>query len=428
MISDTIARLRSGGLDPIEYLSGLCDRIDSENPRIHALLGDTFDRQRVLEQAKKLLAQYPDPTSRPPLFGIPVGIKDIFRVDGFPTRCGSRLPPHLFEGAEAITVSRLKEAGAVVIGKTVTTEFAWFEPGPTRNPHHLEHTPGGSSSGSAAGVAVGFFPFALGTQTAGSITRPAAFCGIVGFKPSFGRIPSSGLIPTSPSADHIGIFCNDPIGVEIMMSILIPDWKPGTDMGRSRKMTLAVPEGPYLDQATENGREHFERGLGRLHHAGYRIMRENPFPDIQLANEDHLMMVAGEMARVHASWFNEHRHLYRPKTVETIEKGLKVSNEELERLREGRLRLREDLEQQMKSKGIDLWICPSTPDHAPRGLESTGSPIMNIPWTYAGLPTISLPAGMDREGLPQGVQIVGRYCQDEKLIAAAHDLFDALGG
>jgi len=139
-------------------------------------------------------------------------------------------------------------------------------------------------------------------------------------------------------------------------------------------------------------------------------------------------MAAGEMARVHRAWFKEHRHLYRPKTVQTIEKGLKASDDELERLCAGRLRLREDLEQQMESKAIDLWICPSTPDHAPRGLESTGSPIMNLPWTYAGLPTISLPAGMDCDGLPQGIQIVGRYRQDEKLIAAATDLFDALGG
>ncbi|MDH7500219.1 MAG: amidase [candidate division NC10 bacterium] len=419
-------RLRSGELDLIEYLSGLCDRIEAENPKIHALLPDTFDRQRVLGQAKVLLARYPDPASRPPLFGTPVGIKDIFRVQGFPTRCGSSLPPRLFEGAEANSVSRLKRAGAVIMGKTVTTEFAWFEPGPTRNPHHLEHTPGGSSSGSAAGVAMGFFPIALGTQTAGSITRPAAFCGIVGFKPSFGRIPTFGIIPTSPSADHIGILCNDPTGIEILMPNLIPDWRPAKDSGRPRKMILAVPEGPYLEQATKNGREHFEGALNRLLQGGYEILRENPFPDIRSVNEDHLMMVAAEMARVHSSWFQEHRSLYRPKTVETIEKGLQVKDEELERVREGRLRLREDLEEQMKSKGIDFWICPSTPDHAPRGLESTGSPIMNIPWTYAGLPTLSLPSGMDRDGLPQGIQIVARYGEDQHLIASSKALFASL--
>jgi Asp-tRNA(Asn)/Glu-tRNA(Gln) amidotransferase A subunit family amidase len=336
------------------------------------------------------------------------------------------LPPEIFQGPEAVTVTRLKEAGAVVMGKTVTTEFAWFEPGPTRNPHHLEHTPGGSSSGSAAGVASRFFPFALGTQTAGSITRPAAFCGIVGFKPSFGRIPTSGVIPTSPSADHIGILCADPTAVQISMPNLVPDWRPANDLRRSRKMILAVPEGPYLAQAAENGRGHFESAVTRLLSAGYEIMRTNPFPDIHLVNEDHLMMVAGEMARVHSSWFNEQRHLYRPKTIETIEKGLKVGDEQLERLREGRLRLREELDQQTKSKEIDFWICPSTLDHAPHGLASTGSPIMNLPWTYAGLPTISLPSGMDHDGLPQGMQIVGRYWQDEKLITAARDLFDAL--
>ena len=165
-----------------------------------------FDRLR--REASDLLRRYPDPMARPPLFGALVGVKDIFHVDGFVTRAGSELPPELFAGPEASCVTALRAAGALILGKTVTTQFAYFAPGPTRHPLSTTlgetRTPGGSSSGSAAAVAAGFAPLALGTQTIGSIIRPAAFCGVVGFKPSFGRVATDGVIPLSPSADTVG--------------------------------------------------------------------------------------------------------------------------------------------------------------------------------------------------------------------------------
>jgi Asp-tRNA(Asn)/Glu-tRNA(Gln) amidotransferase A subunit family amidase len=422
-ILHTITKLRRGEVDLLKYVGSFCDRIEAEDPKIHALVPGTFDRARCLKQASKLLEQYPDPEARPPLFGVPVGVKDIFRVAGFPTRAGSKLPAELFAGEEATCVSRLKGAGAIIMGKTETTEFAWMEPGPTRNPHNLEHTPGGSSSGSAAGVAAGFFPFALGTQTAGSIIRPAAYCGIVGFKPTFGRIPVSGVIPFSPSADQVGFFCEDPSGVGIFASILAEDWQSPFESHQERQPVLGVPEGPYLAQAAENAREHFERGLTMLIGAGYPIKRIDCLSDIEMVNQCHRRMIAAEMARVHSVWFKSYTHLYRKRTVETIEQGLAIADDELERLRSGRLPFREELEQLTRSEKIDCWICPSTTDHAPPGLESTGSPTMNIPWTYAGLPTISLPAGMDSSGLPLGIQVVGRYRKDEDLVVAAEGIF-----
>ena len=155
------------------YYNELCDRIEQLDNKIHVFVPGTYNRQRLISQAHALIETYPHPDDRPPLFGLPVGIKDIFRCDGFSTGCGSLLPPVLFDGPEATCVTRLKTAGALVIGKTITTEFAYFEPGPTRNPWNTRHTPGGSSSGSAAGVAAGFFPWALGSQTIGSVIRPA---------------------------------------------------------------------------------------------------------------------------------------------------------------------------------------------------------------------------------------------------------------
>ena len=427
-ILHTITKLRRGEVDLLKYVRSLCDRIEAEDPKIHALVPGTFDRARCLKQVSRLLEQYPDPETRPLLFGVPVGVKDIFRVAGYPTQAGCKLPAELFEGKEATCVSRLRVAGAIIMGKTETTEFAWMEPGPTRNPHHLEHTPGGSSSGSAAGVAAGFFPFALGTQTAGSITRPAAYCGIVGFKPTFGRIPASGVIPFSPSADHVGFFCEDPSGVGIFASVLAEEWQLPFESAPQGRPVLGVPEGPYLAQAAENAREYFERGLMKLIGAGYPIKRIDCLSAIETVNQCHRRMIAAEMARVHSVWFKSYGHLYRKRTVETIEQGLAISEAQLKRLRSGRLPFREELGQLMRSERIDCWICPSATDHAPPGLESTGSPTMNIPWTYAGLPTISLPAGMDSSGLPLGIQLVGHYAKDEELVVCAEGLFPVLSG
>ena len=174
--ADTISKLRSGDTELRECISEICNKIEAEEPIIQALVPRSYTRERVCGDALRLLEQYPDPSSRPALFGVPIGVKDIFRVSGFPTKCGAKLPADLFDGPEATCVTLLRKAGAIIVGKTVAVEFAWLEPGPTRNPHNVEHTPGGSSSGSAAGVACGFFQFALGTQTVGSTIRPAASC------------------------------------------------------------------------------------------------------------------------------------------------------------------------------------------------------------------------------------------------------------
>ena len=187
--------LRSGELSLLDYLDELEARFKKLEPSIHAFVPEDNRFDRLRRDARALVDRYPKPLSRPPLFGLPFGIKDIFRVEGFDTRAGSNLPPETFAGREARAVTILKSAGALILGKAVTTEFAYFGPGPSRNPHNLDHSPGGSSSGSAAAVAAGLCPIATGTQTIGSIVRPASFCGIVGFKPSYERISRSGVIP-----------------------------------------------------------------------------------------------------------------------------------------------------------------------------------------------------------------------------------------
>ena len=275
-------------------LDALIARIEARDPEFRALVEGTFDPQRLREDADALRKRFPDPAHRPALFGLPVGIKDIYRVDGYPTRCGSRLPPDLFAGTEASTVTALKSAGALVVAKTVTTEFAGFAPGPTRNPIRPAHTPGGSSSGSAAGVAAGFFPAALGTQTIGSIIRPAAYCGIFGFKPSFGRIPTDGIVAFSPSADHVGVLTKNPDVAEDVLGVLIEGWQPAPS---GSSPTLGVPAGPYLEQASPGALHHFAQTLDRLSLRGI-VIREVPlFPDIDRINRDHWRLICGEVTR-----------------------------------------------------------------------------------------------------------------------------------
>ena len=405
--------------DLITYYNSLADRIEQLDDTLHIFVPGTYNRQRLLSQAEALIEAYPHPDDRPPLFGLPVGIKDIFRCDGFLTCCGSLLPPVLFDGAEATCVTRLKAAGALVAGKTVTTEFAYFEPGPTRNPWNTRHTPGGSSSGSAAGVAAGFFPWALGSQTIGSVIRPAAFCGLVGFKPTLGLIPTDGVIPFSETVDHVGIFGGSVEGIDPLMAILYPEWQKKKRSPEKQDYTLAVPAGPYLDQAEQSFLTFFEQTLKRLETAGISVKEIPALNDIEAINKRHQELIAIEFSKVHESWFEDYRHLYRPRTVEIIEKGRRLGEKDLPSLKSSCLNLRQRLTEMMKTENIDAWISPSTTGEPPAGLSATGNPMMNLPWTHAGMPTITLPVGSGPQGLPLGIQLTGGFMEDPPLIQIA---------
>lgn len=423
-LATTTAVLRSGMLDLDGYIDELCDRIDQSNPLLEALLPEENRRARLHSDAQVLQSCYPDSMNRPPLYGIPVGVKDTFRVDGFPTQAGSQLPPELFAGTEAECVTMLRAAGALILGKTVTTEFAYFEPGPTRNPLCPEHTPGGSSSGSVAAVAAGLCPLALGTQVIGSTIRPAAYCGIFGFKPTYGRIPTTGLIRCADTVEHVGYFTQDLAGIALVAPLLCSNWR--TTVSPEKQPVLGVPDGPYLEQASAEALSAFEHQLVLLQQGGYSIKRVAALQDIEEINRRHTRMVFAEMAQVHATWFARHERLYRPRTAAAIREGQSVGNEELERARVGRLTLRAALEAQMAQAGIDIWVSPATTEPAPEGLHSTGSPIMNLPWTYTGMPAITLPAGFVGNGLPLGLQCVSATMTDEDLLQWVAPMADML--
>ena len=444
-------RLAAGHTTLEEELSSLLARVGVQDKKIHALVNDESAaerKKRIFAAAADLERRWPDPSDRPPLFGALVGVKDLFHVEGFPTRGGSKLPVKVFEEAgapgvpaqgarEAATVAALRDAGAIILGKTVSTEFAYFAPGPTRNPWNPEHTPGGSSSGSAAAVAAGMCHLALGTQTIGSITRPASFCGVTGYKPSFGRISPDGVIPFSADADHIGPIAADVETLARTAGVLVTDWRALSPRpAQSAAGISAVPEHPdfrhtigpvlvpddaYTDQADESGHAGLDAMVERLNGLCVAVQRVGIFNDIDEITRMHQAMIARDFAEVHADWANRYRDLYHERSLELIERGASVSDAERDTARQGRFEIRRRLDETLRRHGARLWLAPATVGEAPHGIDGTGNPIMNLPWTYAGVPTVSvpvtrLPHGIGPHGLPLGVQCAGPFGADEELL------------
>ncbi|MBI2331545.1 MAG: amidase [Chloroflexi bacterium] len=415
-----IEPLRSGDLTLPEFLSQVEARYIEREPSILAFIPEADRFGRLHKESEALVSKYPDMITRPPLYGMLAGIKDIFHVDGFVTHAGSRLPSEELQGIEAESVTRLKNAGALIMGKTVTTEFAYFSPGPTRNPHNPEHTPGGSSSGSAAAVAAGLCSIALGTQTIGSIIRPAAFCGVIGLKPTYDRISRNDVIPLSPSLDHVGFFTPDVSTAKQVAASLYKDWDDSTAL--DRKPTLGIPDGPYLASASDYALTCFNAICNSLADAGYELHHIQVMDDFQEIRSRQDVIMSAEVAHVHADWFKKYENLYSPKFTELIRRGQAISVSQLQDAFTACDVFRDQISQTMNDNSIDLWICPPTIGPAPKGLESTGDPVMCLPWTQIGFPAINIPTTKTEDGLPMGLQLVGKWNSDESLLALAEDI------
>ena len=411
---------RAGKLSITEYVSQIESFFEKREPSVLAFIPEENRFERLSKEAELLLKKYPQPENRPPLFGMSVGVKDIFHVDGFTTQAGSRLPSDELQGNQAESVTKLKNAGALILGKTVTTEFAYFFPGPTRNPHNPEHTPGGSSSGSAAAVGAGLCHLALGTQTIGSLIRPAAFCGTVTLKPTYDRISRNGVIPLSPSLDHIGFFTRD-ISTTIQVAPSIyKDWKNLTSL--DGKPTLGIPQGPYLASASDYALACFNSICESLAEAGYELHHIPVMDDYQEVRARHDIIMSAEAAQVHKAWFEKYESLYSPKFTDLVKRGQSIPNSQLQSALEAGDKFRSEITQTMNDHNIDLWICPPTVGPAPKGLASTGDPVMCLPWTQIGFPAINIPTEKNEEGLPMGLQLVGKWNTDESLLAWAEDI------
>lgn len=388
-------------------------RIEALDPVIQAFVAEVDRRGRVQEAT----------ASAPggPLRGVLVGVKDMIRVDGLDTRAGSALPSEVLAGPQAQVVDRIQAAGGVVAGKTVTAEFAVAAPGPTRNPRHLDRTPGGSSSGSAAAVAAGMVPLALGTQTVGSVIRPAAFCGIVGFRPTYGTIPLDGVLTNAASLDTVGLFTPDARSAVAAAAVLC-QWDPAPPP--ERLPVLGVPSGAYLDDVDHNARCLFDDQLGRLERAGYELRRATLVGDVAVLHERLRTFQRYELAHAHRDWFATHAALYQPATAAAIREGQNVTPAQYHRSALWRDEFTATLQASMDDAGLDLWLTPAAPGAPPLGLCSTGSAVMSAPFSFAGMPAITLPTH-DSE-LPHGLQVAAAPHADRYLLAAALDLESAL--
>lgn len=403
-----------------DMLAGLESSFERIEPEVEAFLPEPGRFTRLRERLDTLFECHPDPEDRPALFCATLGVKDIFNVEGFETRAGTSLPPETFEGAPSPVVERLLDAGAILVGKTVTAEFAYIAPGPTRNPHDLEHTPGGSSSGSAAAVAAGLCDIAIGTQTVGSIIRPAAYCGIHGFKPSYDALDRSGCLELAPSLDHIGCFARTIGAIRSTHAVMAAQSIKRTP--RTEALRLGVPSEAYLERSEGSARAHFGMVRELLSGAGCEIIPTDLFSDFDELHERHMDLCAIEASRVHELWRAAHQKKYDPRTIALLDRAQELSDARRALVEESPLQLRASLERLRERTGVDAWIAPAATSCAPMGIGATGDGRLNGPWTHAGVPTLSIPAGRNADGLPMGVQIAGAFGDDETLLDDAESL------
>ncbi|WP_054939921.1 amidase [Paenibacillus ihuae] len=420
----SLAEMLSNGVEPevsiAKAITHYLERFAELEPQIHAFVPEEQLELRLKREKEQLLASIAAAPDKPALWGIPVGIKDLIHVEGLPTHAGSHLPAEALTGKEGPLVTRLRLLGAVIAGKTVTEEFAYQGPISTLNPHDTAHTPGGSSAGSAAAVAAGICPLAVGTQTLRSVLAPASFCGVFGFKASYGRIPMDGVIQLSPSFDAIGLFTQDLRSMEVAAELLIPGWTPRQV---SRKPVLGIPQGVYMQLMSDEVKAVFLAQIESLGKLGYQVKHvEMPWQDELIYGDAMLRFIEGEMARGHADLFEQYAGYYGEPVKDGIARGKQVTDAELETYRRMQLELRQNLEILMEEEGIDLWVSPAQGGTAPKLEENrTGWAGMTAVWGFAGCPALSIPAA-SIDNLPLGFQCVGSYGGDEWLLAWSREM------
>ncbi len=391
----------------------------------------SLDVDAAVAQARAMDTQASQGRSGP-LQGLPLGVKDFFDTAELPTTYGSALYAGHQPRADAAAVALCREAGSVVMGKTVSTEFAYFHPGPTRNPRALDlglpghHTPGGSSSGSAAAVADGQVPLALGTQTAGSIIRPAAFCGVVGFKPSVGRVPGAGVKSLSPTLDVVGGFARNVRDVALLGATLLSDDRlllGGEAVSAPRIGLCMTAQGPQADADTLQAVAQATRCLTPKVAAWGEVLGQAELPDLF---ETQKAVMAFEMARALSHERRAHGHALSAPLQALMAQGLAVTAAEHQRLLAQTALARAQVARLFER--FDVLLAPSALGEAPAGLEATGDPLFCRGWTLLGLPCVHLPFATGRNGLPVGLQLVAAHGQDHRLLATAQWVHERLLG
>ena len=397
--AEAVAQLSRREISAEKLVRRCLARIAEREPIVQAW--EALDAEAAIAEARRIDAL----RDRPPLYGLPIGVKDLIDTADLPTAYGSPIHRGHQPSRDAESVRRLREAGAIVLGKTVTTEFAVYSPGKTRNPHDPSRTPGGSSSGSAAAVADGMVPAALGSQTAGSVIRPASYCGVMGFKPSFGLLPLEGVHPLAPSLDTLGLFVRALDDIPLLVSVLaasplqIRPARPRLGFCRTEAWAHAALE-------TQTAVEQAAKALGaRDVDTGASFAG---LIDAQIA------IMGAEAAETLG---DEPEERLSPKLREFLRAGAKVTPNRLAAAREQAERCRREIDAMFEE--VDVLLTPAAVGEAPEGLGATGDPIFCRIWTLLGVPCLSLPVLKGPAGLPIGLQIVGRRGRDAELLAAA---------
>lgn len=432
--TEAARRIREGLLTSEELVQGCLERIRQVEPQVQAW---TFlDEAHALAQARAADALRRSGQAVGPLCGVPVGIKDIIDTSDMPTENGTVLHAGRTPREDAAVVTRLRAAGAVILGKTVTTECAYFHPGKTRNPHNPEHTPGGSSSGSAAAVAVGMAPLALGSQTNGSVIRPAAFCGAYGFKPSHGLLPRTGILKLSRTLDHVGVFARSIEDLALVMESLAgwdagdPDTRPAARIpfGAIAAEEPPIPpkigfiKTPHWDRVDEEAKEAIAELVGAL---GGAVEEVELFPSALAAWDWHKTIMEAEMAANLEREWRDGRDKLSDKLRALIERGRDVRAVDYQRALSMIAPMQESFEE-LFTQRYDAILTSAAAGTAPQGLDSTGDPTFCTLWTLAGLPALSLPLLRGANGMPLGVQLVGRRHFDARLMRTARWLVEKL--
>ncbi|MFP3922435.1 amidase [Pseudomonas sp. W5-36] len=394
-----------------ELLRACLRRIAEREPEVMAWC--SLDAESALAQARMLDSG----PLRGPLHGLPLAVKDLFDTQDFVSSYGSPIYAQHRPVADAAAVALCREAGAIVLGKTVTTEFATFSPGPTRNPHNPAHTPGGSSSGSAAAIGAHMVPLALGTQTAASIIRPAAYCGVVGFKPSFGLIARAGIKSLSESLDTVGGFGRCVADVALLTSVMAcaPAWR---QLGVDRPPRIGLCRTPQWQAASDATRHAVESTAQRLRLAGAHVVDVTLPASFAALPEIHDQIMWADAYKALADERLRHPHQISENLQQRLAIGEKIDVVQNRYNRDRVAQARADLTQVFAE--CDLLLTPSTHSEAEVGLGQTGDPLFSRTWSALGLPSLHLPTGTGTRGLPLGVQLVGPLGSDAQTLAWCH--------
>jgi Asp-tRNA(Asn)/Glu-tRNA(Gln) amidotransferase A subunit family amidase len=424
--AQALAALREGRTSAEELVTGCLARIRADEPRVQAWA--FIDETRALEQARNIDRIRREGHAMGPLHGLPVGVKDIIDTADMPTEDGTVLHAGRRPEYDAVVVERLRSAGAVILGKTVTTELATYAPGKTRNPVDPEHTPGGSSSGSAAAVAAHMVPVAIGTQTNGSVIRPAAYCGVYAYKPTFGLVPRHGILEQSRPLDQVGFIARSVEDLAIIAEPLFgyderdTDTRPIARPGL-REVALQEPplppvfaftKTPNWNDAEEQTRLAFDEVALAL---GSQTLRFEVPPMFRDAWSWHATIMEADLARNFHALYERGRDRLSESLRGQIERGQRVTavdyNNAVARIRSTSLAFDEVFDR------CDAILTAATAGPAPHGLESTGSPAFCTLWTFAGMPAVTLPLLRAENGMPMGIQLVGRRGDDARLLRTA---------